>query len=146
MRVENDGDRAVFTATAKVIDVNERVSNPKFLQTYGLRWRSNGKDELTIGTGAAGSLVIASTGATITETPSRRDLCELLLEGYVDGQPAQVDRFRWHKGDPTGAVTIFIEVTVSSSTTSGVVSRTFVIKSREWGGVAIEEATPTETG
>jgi hypothetical protein len=138
VRVDNRGLRSNFTATATVLKITERVPNTKFLQTYGLRWRSNGKDELTLEAGAVGSLLIASSGETIRRL-GERDLCELRLEGYEDGKPGPVDWFRWHGGDPAGAVTIDLDITVSPGTGQGVVSKGFRVTSREWGGVLIEE-------
>jgi hypothetical protein len=143
VRVDNLGERATFTATATVAHVSETVPNIKFLQTYGLRWRSNGKDELTLERGAAGALLIASSGES--SRGKQRDLHELLLEGYEEGKPVPVDRFRWHNGDPPGAVTIDLDIAVSTS--QSVVTQRFRVTSREWGGVLIEEMpNTTNTG
>jgi hypothetical protein len=156
IRIVNLGEKAIFTASAKVIEISEQVANPQFLQTYALRWGTNGKDEITLGTGAASSLIIATSGETIprSQVPSNRALCELLLQGFVDGQPSIRDRRRWHEGDKPGAVTVRLEVSVSSSAAAGVVTREFVVTSREWGGLQIKEpaaamvpfaATPPES-
>lgn len=142
VRVDNTGETAIFRAYARVMDVKEQVENPKFLHTYGLSWSSSGKDEMTVESGAASSLIIASTGETITR-PYGRDICELLLTGYVDGKPSTIDQFRWHAGDPPGAVAVYLEVSISSPVAAGVITRQFVVTSREWGGVRIEAALPT---
>jgi hypothetical protein len=111
------------------------------LANLRLRWRSNGKDELTLAAGAAGALLLTSskTVATGAQSPTGRELLELDLEGFVDGQSARVYGARWHAGDPAGAVTIGLDVTVFSSSASGVVTRSFAV-SREWGGVTVEVA------
>lgn len=144
VRVDNRGARDAFTATAKVAGVSERPSNTKWLQTYALRWRSNGRNEVTIGQGAADSLLIASSGKTIQNPPSGRDIHELLLEGYVDGQPAKVDWFRWHDGDSPGAVAIELEIAVSSPA-AVIAKQRFVVTSREWGGVLIKAVEPSQS-
>jgi hypothetical protein len=139
VRVENRGESAVFAASATVTDVSEQAHNRKFLHTYVLRWRSNGKKDLALEVGEAGSLLIASTGPTIARpAPTGRNLFELLLEGYVDGAAAVMDRFRWHAGDPVGAVTVQLDVTVTSSIGRGVAVKRVLVKSLEWGGVGIE--------
>jgi predicted nucleotide-binding protein len=141
VRVENRGETAVFAASATVTDVSEQVLNRKFLQTYALRWRSNGRNELALEAGERGSLLIASTGPSIARpAPTGRDLYELLLEGFVDGQPAVMDRFRWHAGDQLGAVTAQLDVIVSSTSGRGVVVKHVNVKSMEWGGIMIEMA------
>ena len=142
VRVDNLGERALFTATATVLAITERVTNPVWRQTYALRWRSNGREELTIPSASSGSLLIASTGQPIREAGS--DVHELLLEGYVDGQAAIVDRRRWIGGEPPGAVRIDLAVTVASASTTGSVTECFVVKSGEWGGLTIEKPPAAE--
>jgi hypothetical protein len=139
VRVKNTGGKDTFSGTARLIDVNEPGNNTKFLQTYALRWRSNDRDELTLAAGASGSLLIASTGPSITGPPSP-PLYELLLEGYAGGHPDTMDRFRWHGGAPPGAVTITIEVTVSASTAPGISTGRFSVTSRQWSGIEIQGA------
>ncbi len=143
VRVENRGAKGIFTATATITDVLERVTNPKFLQTFSLRWRSSENAEMVLASGAVAELLVASVAPTITSPPSGRDLHEFLLEGYRNGQPVIADRFRWHAGDPHGSVMVYLTLTLSSSEAQGTRTRCFVVSSMKWGGIRIEKATPS---
>jgi hypothetical protein len=142
VRVENHGTCATFTASAKVKGIHETVPNRKFLETYALRWGSNGRDELTIGAGAAASLIVASTRPTGGKASSD-GLFELLLEGYVEGQAAKTNFFRWHGSDPHGSVKVDLEITVSSTSVAAT-RQQFTVTTLRGGGIQITETAAEE--
>lgn len=139
IRVENQGRRAQFTAVARVIDVRETVNNPKFLRSYQLRWQSSGAAAISLESGGIGVLVLARSNRP-DYRGKYRELHELLLEGFEHGAPTVADRFRWHDGEPHGAVTLELEVTVTAKGSRPAAER-FVVQSLAYGGVHIENAT-----
>jgi hypothetical protein len=153
VQVKNTGERAAFTATARITSVIEHppTGNLPFLHSYPLRWTVNNQHEISLENGAPGQLLIASTNQVPTRPPEGR-LYELILESYQGGTPSRPGTFRWNGGEPDGAVKVFLEVTVASAG-HGAITEHFVVTSMKWSGIKIERVikepesapAPTET-
>jgi hypothetical protein len=148
VQVKNTGERAIFTATARIMRVIEQppTGNNPFLHSYPLRWTVNNRNDIQLENGALAQLLIASTNQIPTR-PSEARLYELILESYQGGTPLRPGEFRWNGEEPNDAVKVYLEVTVSS-VGHGAVAQHFVVTSVRWGGIKIERVAkdPNSTG
>lgn len=147
VRVRNLGRPDTFVATATVLDVQEQVSNPRFLRSYNLGWMGHSCPRAELSCGSLDTLKVATsrTEVEIQNSPTGQPVLELMLWGWEDGSLQKKDWFRWHYGD-SDAVIVTLAIEVFAQRSKRPSRRIFEVKNLPSGGVSILDKNSNKPG